>query len=193
MRDQPKVKRPIIRWTVGLALLIGTFVSWQTRRDKPEYFLRKAVVEHPNDVTAWLKLASHYRDEGDVLANDSGDEADSPPDPTPSYQEALDCINRAVDLGARGFEVDLARAQLADAVGDRRASVLYARDALSHGPPSAIPEGDRNEEIKWLREMITRNDAAPSADEAIEARERRVRDERLNRLPGALRWASEIF
>jgi len=107
----------VVVWTVGAALIVGVLVYWQFAHDRPGYLLRKHVVERPQDVGAWLDLASHYKSEGDTIAGDLGDEDHSPGDPTPYYSEALECMNRAVKLGAAGFEVQLSRAQLADAVG----------------------------------------------------------------------------
>jgi hypothetical protein len=44
------------------------------------------------------------------LASDPGDEDHSPPDPKPYYEEALASLNKAVELGATGFNMDSRRA-----------------------------------------------------------------------------------
>jgi hypothetical protein len=178
----------MVTWTVSLAVLAGLFAYWQFAGDKPEYLLRKTVIQRPTDSNAWLDLARHYRYERDSLAADLGDEDHSPPDPTASYQEALDCFNHAVHLGATGFEVQLAGAQLADAVGEMQTSVSFARAALRFAP-LPVSGADRSDDIKWLREMIARNDVAPSGLQGQDANKLRVRRRRRQRLPGIVRWA----
>jgi tetratricopeptide (TPR) repeat protein len=195
MRDRVSLSetpRRIIKWTVSLTVIVGLIAYWQFAHDRPEYVLRKTVIDHPLDRNAWLELAWHYKYEGDTLAADSGDEDHSPPDPTSSYQEALDCFNQAVHLGATGFEVQFARAQLSDAIGETQASVSFGRDALRFAP-SPMSGGDGNDDIKWLREMIARNAAAPTGPEGKEDRKQRVRDRRRKGLPGIARWPFDLI
>ena len=134
-------------------------------------------------------LAWHYKDQGDTLAADPGDDDHGPPDPKPFYEEALDCINRAIELGATGFEVHFSRAQLADAVGNTQAAISFAQEALRFAPPDSRP--DEENRVNWLREMTARNIDALTTLQEEEQRERerrRVRDRRRQRLPQIVRW-----
>jgi tetratricopeptide (TPR) repeat protein len=181
-----EIPRTIITWTVVSALAIGTFVHWQADRDRSEYFMWKNVTQHPNDPAAWLDLARHYEDQGDVLAGEAGDEDHQPADPRPYYEEALDSINRAIELGATGFEARFSRAKLADAIGENQAAVLYAQEALQNAPPEEC------DQVRWLREMMAmHNDALITSHETRhrEEQSRRVRDRRRGRLPRIVRWA----
>ena len=47
-----------------------------------------------------MELARHYEYQGDVVAYDPGDENHGPGNPKPWYEEALDSLNRAIELGA---------------------------------------------------------------------------------------------
>jgi hypothetical protein len=172
-------------------LVVGLLAYWQFAHNRREYRLRKTVVEHPTDMKAWLDLAWHYDDEG-TLAADSGDEDNNPPDPTPSYRAALECFKQAVDLGATGFEVQFARAQLADAVGEKRSSVSFGQEALRFAP-SPTSSADRKDDINWLHKMIARNAAAPTGLQGREDRERQVRDQRRHRLPRIIRWPLDLI
>jgi hypothetical protein len=190
---EPGRPRTVLKWTAGLAVGIGLLAYWHANGQREEYFLRKSVIEHPNDAGAWLELARHYSYEGDNLAADSGDEEHSAPDPTPLYREALDCLNQAVSLGAGGFKVHLARAQLADEIGEQQAAVAFGREALNLAPASSDSSADRDEDdVKWLRDMIARNAAAPP-EIPIEDNKKHVRDQRRQRIPGLLRWVFEVF
>src|ERR1700694_2224648 len=129
----------ILKWTIVLASGIALLAHWSANGQREEYFLRKNVKEHPNDANAWLELAQHYSNEGDTLAADSGDEDHSAPDPTPSYSEALDCLNQDVSLGRGGYKVPPARAEPADKPGDQQKAVSFGREALNLAPPSPAP------------------------------------------------------
>src|SRR5207302_2633360 len=123
---------------------------------------------------------------------DSGDENHAPPDPKPYYKDALDCMNRAVELGAAGFEVTFSRAQLADALGDTRTATAFAQEALKLAPGESTPEG--KDQVTWLNDMMARNIKALPAlleEEQREQERQRVRDRRLQRLPGIVRWVFE--
>ena len=148
-------------------------------------------MQAPEDPTAWLELGRHYSDEGDKLADYPGDDDHAAPDPTPSYSEALECLNQAVSLGADGFEVQANRAQLADAIGEEQDAVSFGRQALNLAP--APSDSSYEKDVKWLREMISRNAAAPTQSQRKSARIRQVRDERLERLPGILRFWFEAL
>jgi tetratricopeptide (TPR) repeat protein len=180
--------RSVLKWTVGFAIGITLFAYWGASGQKTEYFLRKKVMQVPKDPNAWLELGWHYSDEGNKLADDPGDETHAAPDPTPLYSEALECLNQAVSLGAGGYEVQMARAQLADAIGEKQDAVSFGREALNLAP--APSDSSSEEEMKWLREMISRNAAAPRRKND---RIRQVRDERRQRLPGILRFWFEAL
>jgi hypothetical protein len=191
---QRATPRVVLKWTVGLTIGIGLFAFWEAGSKKSEYFLRKNVVQHPKDVSAWLDLASHYYNEGEKLAADSGDEDHAPPDPAPSYREALDCLDQAVSLGATGFEVQFARAQLADELGERQKAMFLGQDAVNLAPPlSDVSDTKETDRVKWLRDMIARNAAAPLASDVEENRQERVRDQRRDELPGIVRWVFKLL
>lgn len=182
-----------MKWTVGLALAFGLLAYWDASGHREAYFLRKSVVEHPRDASAWLELAHYYSYEGDKLAADSGDEDHAAPDPTPSYREALVCLDQVISLGTRGFDVYLARAQLADKLGEHQEAVSSGREALNLALVSIGSSSDREEdEVKWLQDMVSRNAAEPPKN-PLEGQRKRVRDQRRERLPGVVRWVFEVF
>lgn len=178
--------RSVLKWTVGFAMGITLVAYWGANGRAAEYFLRKKVMQAPKDPNAWLELGWHYSDEGDKLAADPGDDDHPAPDPTPSYSEALECLNQAVSLGAGGFEVQASRAQLADAIGEKQDAVSFGRQALNLAPSPS--DSSSEEDVKWLREMISRNAAAPSESQRKSDRIQQVRDERRERVPGILRF-----
>ena len=181
--------RRIVTWTVSLALAVGVLGHGLANQGREEYFLRKNVTQHPNDSAAWVELARHYEYQGDVVANDSGDEDHKPGDPTPWYEDALDSINRAIELGASGFEVYFSRAKLADEVGQKRAAIGFAQEALRSAPADPIAKG--NDNAKWLQEMVARNTSALPTLREEEQREhdrQQVLDRRQQRLPLIVRW-----
>ena len=189
---QPATPRRILKWTLGLTIGIGVFVYWQAGGQRTEYFLNKSVIEHPNDEKAWLDLAWYYSDEGDRLANDPGDDEHSPPDPSPYYNKALSCFDRAVKLGAAGFDVNYERAVLADAVGKEQAAVEYGQEALRFASSNTSTTDD-DDAVKWLHKMIARNAIAPIEVEHEEDRKRLVRESRQDYLPGIVRWVFEVL
>jgi tetratricopeptide (TPR) repeat protein len=184
--DRP---RKVLKWTAGLVVGIGLLAYWNANGQREEYFLRKNVIEHPKDASGWLDLARHYTYEGDKLAADSGDEDHSAPDPTPAYRQAVDCLNQAMSLGANGFKVYMARAQLADELGEQHEAASFGRQALNLAPASP---GSSTDEVKWLQDMIARN-AAASPKSTLEDNVTRVRSQRRDRLPGLVRWVFEVF
>jgi tetratricopeptide (TPR) repeat protein len=191
---QPATPRRILKWTVGLTIGIGVFVFWQTGVQRTEYFLHKTVIEHPNDEKAWLDLGAFYSDEGDRLANEADDvdeegRHNSPPDPTPYYNEALNCLDRAVKLGATGFRVYYALAYVADAVGKEEAAVAYGQEGLRFASfnTSGAEEDDA---VKWLHEMIARNTQVTQQNRQWD-REQLVRKSRQKNLPRIVRWVFE--
>jgi hypothetical protein len=177
------INQKIVAWTVSLSIVCGIFIQWRANGRLPEYSLRRNVTEHTRDPQAWLDLAGHYKDQGDALAIASDDE-DRAPDPTPYYQEALDCTNRAIQVGATGFDFYLIGAQLADSVGQSKAALSFAQEAHRFSTGSTP---DAQDEIKWLREVVARNTDAP-ASLTEEERQRRVRAVRRERLPAVVRW-----
>jgi hypothetical protein len=189
---EPATPRAVVKWTVGLAIGIGVAAFFGANTNKAEYFLRKNVVEHPNDASAWLDLAWHYYDEGDQLAADSGDENHAPLDPTPSYREALDCLNEAVSLGVGGFDVQFARAQLADQLGKRLEAVSFGREALNLAPSSPNASASEEGDVKWLGDMVARNAASAQNDNG-ETLEESIRHRRRDGLPGIVRWVFDLF
>lgn len=184
----PGTPRVIVKWTLGLMIGIGAFVHWQSGSEREEYFLHKNTTEHPNDQNAWLDLAGYYNREGDRLADDPGDEEHGAPDPGPSYSEALRCFNRAVQLGASGFDVNFERATLADWLGEKQEAVVYAKEALAEAPP--VSDDDA---VKSLREVIARNAASQTELEQEADRKRLVHLSRRENLSAAVKWVFEVF
>jgi hypothetical protein len=135
-----------------------------------------------------VDLARHYEYQGDVMADDPGDEDHRRPDPTPSYEEGLDSINRAVELGANGFAVLSSRAKLADALGQQQAAISFGQEALRLPPLDATVEG---EERAWLQEMVARNSSAlptPHEEKQRDEKRRRIRARRRQNLPLIVHW-----
>jgi hypothetical protein len=181
--------RKIFVWTFALTVLVGLLALGHANQDREEYFLRKDVALHPNDSAAWVELARHYEYQGDVVANDPGDENHGPGDPKPWYEDALESINRAIELGAGGFKVRSSRAKLADEVGQKKAAIAFAQEALQSASSGAT--ADSNPDVKWLQEMMARNTSALpelQEDEKSEQERQRIRDRRRRRLPWILRW-----
>jgi hypothetical protein len=56
---EPASSRAVVKWTVGLTIGFGVFAFFGASFQKAEYFLRKNVVEHPKEASAWLDLAWH--------------------------------------------------------------------------------------------------------------------------------------
>ena len=171
-------RRAVVKWTLGLTFAFTLLSFWDAGHGRTEYLLRKAVTERPRDVGAWMDLGWHYKSEGERLESESGDDS-SPPDPGPLYREALDCLNQAVSLGADGFNVHLARAQLADALGDKKRATVYGRNALAVAlSSSGRPASPKNDDIAWLRDMLARSNSTESEDNANESSRRHVQMER---------------
>ena len=152
--------------------------------------MRKQVVQRPKDLSAWLDLGWHYKHEGDALAADSGDGDHSPPDPTPSYSEALECFNRAAELGATGFAVRSSQALLADAIGEKQAAKSFAEEALRITPSDSHGNED---EVRLLQEIVARDVPSPTAFQEEQDRQKRVRDRRRESLPRVLRWPLDLI
>ncbi|HEX3683851.1 MAG TPA: hypothetical protein VHU83_15055 [Bryobacteraceae bacterium] len=179
----------VVKWTVSLIFACGLTAHWAANGQRAEYFLQKKVLDDPKNVAAWLDLAWHYKEEGDNLQDDSGDEDHSPPDPTPSYRESLNCLNKAISLGAGGFDIQYARAELADELGDKQDAAAFGRKALGLAEGSRETTGDEREgRIEWLRDLIARNPSAESGNDARELTKQRVRYHRREGLPSGLRW-----
>ena len=191
---EPGTRRLVMKWTVGLTVSLGLAALWSANGQRAEYFLRKRVMEHPQDSGAWIQLAWHYKDEGDDMEGDSGDEDHAPQDPTMSYREALECLNRAVSLGADGFNVQFARAELADALGQKQDAASFGRKALDLALNSAdISPTERDDQIKRLREMAARNVSSGPQKDAPENTRVKVRNRRRDGLPSILRWPFQFF
>lgn len=188
----PHTPRSILKWTICAVLALGVVVHWHAQSKREEYFLQREVVERSDDPNAWLKLAWYYKYKGDDVANEMGPEDGPPPDPTPWYKVASACFDKAGELGAGGYDFLLARAEVADAIGDHDKAVRYGLDALQANPgkrKASKVERDR----KWLREMIARNPAALNQKRAIKRdvkaeREDAVRAARVANLPWIVRW-----
>jgi len=181
--------RKIFVWTFALTVVVGVLAHWHANQDRGGYFLRKDIALHPNDPASWVELAGDYEYQGDVVANDPGDEDHGPGDPKPWYEDALESINRAVELGAGGFEVRFSRAKLADEVGQKKAAIAFAQEALQSAPADRTADG--NDNVKWLQEMVARNiSALPTLreEEQREQERQQVRDRRQQRLPLIVRW-----
>jgi hypothetical protein len=194
VRDKVMERRTapsVLKWTVGLAMGISLLAYWGANGQKAEYFLRKKVMQDSKNPAAWLQLARHYSNEGDKLATDPGDEDHAAPDPTPLYSEALDCLDQAVTLVAGGFTVQMDRAQLADAIDDKEDAVSFGRQAMNLAP--AAPDSAMEEDVKWLREMISRNAAAPTKSQRKNNRIEHIRDRRRERLPAMVQFVFEDF
>ncbi len=190
---QPGTPHAVVKWTIGLTIGIGLLVLWGAG-SKAEYLLHKNFVEHPKDANAWLRLAAHYHEEAERLEATSGDEDNAPPDPMPSYRAALNCLNKAADLGAGSFEVHCARAQLAEMLGERRDAVTFGRQALSLAPVSRDASAEENEKsVKWLNEMLARNASVESDSQSDENSPERVRGHRRDALPGIVRWVFRLL
>jgi hypothetical protein len=191
---EPAMPRAVVKWTVSLTIGLGLVALWGAGSQKDDYFLHKSVVEHPKDVGAWLDLAWHYQDKGDKIAADSGDEDHSPPDPTYLYREALDCLNHAVSLGAGGFEVHSARAQLADELGERQEAVSFGRQAPELAPASSdTSSGEEEGRVKRLSDLIAREAAVPLESDVEEHRQEHVRGRRREVLPEVVRWVFDLL
>lgn len=192
MRDsvqQRETPRRIIKWTAGLIVVIAMLIHWHAGQGRTAHSLEKETGEHPNDPNAWLDLARYYKDQADTLAADSGHEDHAPPNPKPYYEDALHSMNRAVELGAGGFEVNFSRAQVADALGNARAAIAFAQEALKFAPGESTPEG--KDQITWLNDMIARNKNSLAALQEEEQRlqeRQRARDRRRQHLPWVVRW-----
>jgi len=188
--NDPAALRRAVTWTLVLAIGFGLLAFWSTSGQKAEYLLHRNVVEHPKDAGVWLDLASHYHDEGDRLAAEPGDEDHSPPDPTPSYKRALQYLNRAVSLGAGGFDVNFERAQLANEVGEREEAISFGKLALGQVPPSIDASSpEMPDRVQWLRGMIARNSAALPAMQEHQS----VRRQRRESLPQSVRWVFDLI
>jgi len=144
-------------------------------------------VQHPNDPAAWVQLAQHYEYEGDLVADDPGDEDHRPGDPTSWYEEALDSFNRAIELGARGFDVHFSRAELADAIGQNRDAVIFAQETLRLAPGNPTPR--EADQVKSLHEIFSRNvnDLPTFQEQEKREQEHKIRDRRWNHLPRTVR------
>jgi hypothetical protein len=182
---QPGRTGKVIKWTFILAVPVAAFVYWHAGALGVEYFLRKDVAKHPGDKNAWLNLAWHYADTANSYASYEGDDEYSPPDPTPYYEKALECFNRAVELGERGFQAHLARAQIADGLNKKREARSYGELALDLAP--AGETGEVKSHIDWLREMIARNGDSAISQQDDEESKALVRSERLASLPPIIR------
>jgi hypothetical protein len=109
--------------------------------------------------------------------------------PCQNRTNRLDSINRAIELGATGFEVHFSRAKLADAIGKKQAAISFAQEALRFAPPNSRPNEENR--VNWLREITARNfDALTTLQE--EERRRQVRAGRRERLPRIARWVFDF-
>jgi hypothetical protein len=180
----PKTPGRIIQWTVALVVVLGALEYWQANRTRDEYFLNKDVRENPNDSAAWLSLAWHNALNGYQLESDPGDGEHTPPNPAPSFAEALNCYNRAIELGTRDFNAYFARAEMADKLGKKEESITYGKEALQNTWSDSL-SSERVDEVKWLNEMIARNAAEPTPKESYE---QKVRAERIQNVPTIVRW-----
>ncbi|HWP45495.1 MAG TPA: hypothetical protein VNO14_19810, partial [Blastocatellia bacterium] len=154
-------------------------------------FLRKSVAERPSDGTAWLELARHYLGKADDYASQEPNDDYTPPDPRPYYEKALECFNRAVELGEGSFQTHLARARIADTLEMKSEAKAYGESALNVAPPGEGHEvGDQ---IKWLREMVARNSDSVRREVNREEIEIRIRLRRLESLPSFIRWGVSRF
>jgi hypothetical protein len=189
---QPNTPVKIVRWTLLLAVPFALFVYWHAGNMSVEYFLRKNVVKRPNDKGAWLDLAWHYADKADAYASYEGDKEYTPPDPRPYYEKALECFNRAVELGDNRFQTHLARAQISDTLEKKAEAKAYGEIALNFAPPDETQE--IRDQAGWLRQMVARNsDPAIRQKEVEEANKARIRLERLESLPSIIRWGVSFF
>jgi tetratricopeptide (TPR) repeat protein len=188
---QPDTPGKILKWTLLLAVPIALFVYWHAGSMSVEYFLRKNVVRRPDDRKAWLDLAWHYADKADTYASYEGDAEYTPPDPAPYYEKALECFNRAVELGDGGFQTHLARAQIADNLGKKAEAIAYGEIALNIAPLDERQE--IRDQIKALREMLARNSDSATSQKEDEEKKARIRRERLETLPPIIRWGVSIF
>ena len=173
--------------------MLGVHAYWNGNNGREHYFLNKAVTEHPQDQRAWLDLAWYYDNMGDRLAAEEGDEDHSPPDPTPEYREALRYFNKAAALGASGFELNLARAQLADTLGEKRDAVAYAQEALRFAPEGGDADEAADIVIKWLHKTIDEGRGTPNRSENAEDRRKSIEKQRIQRLPLLVRWVFDLF
>jgi tetratricopeptide (TPR) repeat protein len=189
---EPGTPRRILIWSLGLVLALGLLAYWTRNNNREEYFLNKAVTQNPRDPQAWLDLAWHYDYEGDRLADEEGDEDHAPPDPTPDYSEALRCFNRAAELGASGFEMNLARAQLADTLGEKRNAVAYAQEALRFAPTDGAAD-ETADSIEWLHKTIDEDRNSPNRSEVSIDRRKSTEKQRIQRLPLFVRWVFDLL
>jgi len=192
MRERFRPTKVLLSWTFGLAAAASLIVYFHSKGGLEEYYLERQTVATPNDPDAWLKLAWHYHEQADKLAELPGDDENRPPDPTPSYRMAVRCLDKAIKLGADGFEVKGERAQLALALGDTEEAVAFGREALHFLPPTRAGS-EEAAEVKWLREMIARNEGSIDAVKARKEYVSKERQRRLDNLPGALKWVFVII
>jgi hypothetical protein len=186
---QPSRPRMVLIWTLCLAVGIGSYVGWKSREGRDEYFLRKNVNEHPNSGEAWLSLGWHYYSEANRLADEPEEGEHAPPNPTPSYKEALKCFNRAVELGRTGLHVNLARAYIAYRLNMKKDSIGFAREGLKF----AYPMSEHQEDVAWIQNLIDLNTNELAESGQLASPEDRERKKRIENLPGSLRWVFEMF
>jgi hypothetical protein len=188
---QPDTPGKIVKWTLVLAVPIALFVYWHAGSLSVEYFLRKNVVERPADKNAWLYLARYYADKADSYASYEGDDEYAPPDPGPYYEKALECFNRAVELGEAGFQAHIARAQIADTLEKKTEAKAYGEIAINLATPEVREE--LRDQIQWLREMVVRNSESATRQLEEEEKKARIRWLRLRSLPSIIRWGVSYF
>jgi len=192
MRPKTSVQnypRRIIKWTLIVTVGLAVLQYWRVERGRDYFFLSKEVREHANDATAWLNFGWHNYFEGYKLQSDPGDEDHSPPDPTPSFTEALRCFNRAILLGERGFDTYSARAEMAHELGKKEESILFAQEALRI-VGSDTTSDENAQQIQRLREIIVRDSAQPNPEQI---NEQVVKAERRQKLPEIVRWVYDYF
>jgi len=81
--------------------------------------------------------------------------------------------------------------ELADAIDDKEDAVSFGRQAMNLAP--AAPDSAMEEDVKWLREMISRNAAAPTKSQRKNNRIEHIRDRRRERLPAMVQFVFEDF
>jgi tetratricopeptide (TPR) repeat protein len=191
--NEPGVPKRVVMWTLLVLVGLGVIVHWHAKGGQTWYFLHKAVAERPTDPNAWLDLAWQYKEEGERLEAEVGDEEHTPPDPTPSFQQALQCFNKSVEYGAYGFEVFSARAQVADRIGRSEDALAFAKQALRIAP-AVNSDKLAGLSIEILNDIVNCNSGMePNESESEALKEQSVRWARIKCLPSLINWVFYIF
>ncbi|MBS1717739.1 MAG: hypothetical protein JSS72_08410 [Armatimonadetes bacterium] len=184
--DEPETPAVLLKWTLSIVVIVGFISHSVYSSELDRHQLEQAVVAAPRQQQPWIDLGMEYVSEAERLAADQGD--NDPPDPTPSYRAAEECLLKAEALGGLTYDSCATLAKVADAVGDVEVARAHAVRAIQIRPSDSSAE-----DVDDLARIAKRSSPEPTANQ------RRSEDlvtvkriGRINDLPFFTRWAFEL-